>query len=193
MDYGDTFHMRAHRIAGYLGDEWFGAPGNLIDGSDARITRDDGAQMWTRLIQRGAGRNRQTRILISPTFGDSAHFVPNLDAGRTEITIGTARSDEQIARDIRKRFLPAYLQSYEAAHAKQLAWELELANRQEFAQRLGAIIDAHKPGHTSYWLFGETPHRGQFRINGATVEMQFELPHDEAEHLLRFAADLTTA
>ncbi|MGW4240952.1 hypothetical protein [Nocardia sp. NPDC004722] len=193
MDYSDTFHDRVHRIAGYLGDEWVGGPGHLADGGDARIARADGAQIWLRLYQAGRGRNQQTRIRLVPTFGECGSFVPNIDAGRAAITITVSKSDEQIARDIRKRLLPAYLAAYEAAHAKQLTWELELANRQEFAQRLGSIIDAHKPGHTSYWLFGGTGRQGKFRINGTTVEMKFELPHNEAEHLLRFAADLTAA
>lgn len=193
MDYGDTFHMRAHRIAGYLGDEWIGTPGHLGNGADARLTRLDGATVWLNLIHRGRERKRETRISVSPIFGACESFVPNIEPGRATITISPNKSDEQIASDIQKRLLPSYLTAYEKAYARQLEWDEHMAERSAFEQRLGAIIGADKPGHTSYWLFGGIGRRGQFRITGGAVEMKFELPHNEAEHLLRFAANLTAA
>jgi hypothetical protein len=144
-------------IAAELGDGW------------AYVEPTDSEPYPTQRIERGAAQlycriewNHKERIAVSGSmsFGKNSQYLTVYDDAHQkmsvpDITVAIARGVPAIAKAIRSRLLPTYLDMVERAVAMRERDRLYVAKRRENLSALAAIVGAQKPKddeteHTSW-------------------------------------------
>ena len=131
----DALHTLAQQIAAHLPEEWTYQPPVLREeeypSERAQITHTDGA-----VIHLSRGRwNNAGRLNVSGIYPSDV----TLDGDHPSITLADNRPPEKLAREIQRRFVPAYLTRWQKAQ-EQCARNAQVRTQiQDVAEQLAGI------------------------------------------------------
>lgn len=152
-------------VATALGPEWTEAVDRHDRNGYASIVRKDGAGFWLERERFGTGVFRIAVTGIYPKSSDgmksfapwvTRHYVAGQRMRVTtapRITLSATRSHEGIARDIKRRFLPWYLEAFATSLDDCAAYEGGIVQAKRAAAQIGKAVRVmpRKSGRDETW------------------------------------------
>lgn len=169
----------------------------------AKITGPGGAVLH---LQYGSHRYDEIpqRLVVSPIWplgldGEYGAYKPREDAA-SEITVSLNKNAKQIAADITRRLLKAYLPQLAYAQAQKGVDQNARKAQEETAARLATIVPGSRVSdgkrrdlRGQFWNYGETHYTAQVNYNGTSVNLKVDVSVATAEKILRVLADVRKA
>lgn len=131
-------------LAHCMGFEWVLGE---IDSNGGRLLGPEGARVYVRPSTWEYDPTNGGRLEVSGTYPyrDGTSFVAP-DNKAQNITCAVSKAPAQVARDIRKRFLPKYLASHQKACQAERAYLERKAKHRAQLDEIAKVIGDHTPG-----------------------------------------------
>ena len=175
----------AKSICSLLEDEWL-INQDLIDEGyqGVFITTLDGKQ-----LQLTTPWNNNNRLEISGSFRDFYQHLPYKHEN-TSITVAKSKSPEQIARDIKKRLMPAYERVLAQAKKNKIIAENQEAKKQNVLECLKEAMDK-KATIRDNEVYQWKPYQisAKYHYSDADIELKLTLPLSKILNILRLFKD----
>jgi hypothetical protein len=133
-----TLYERAAEIARLLGEGWSVAPSDPDRTWMDRVELNgpDGSGVYLEVIH----YRQPVRMTVSGRYPHDPRHGSYAPRKTLSISVDDARPTDEIARTIARRFLPAYLERYAEARARQRATEEERAAKHAQLERLAHLV-----------------------------------------------------
>jgi len=141
------------------------------------ITTLDGKQLHFR-----TSWNKKNHLEISGSFHNLYQHLP-YQCENTSITVAKSKSPEQIARDIRKRLMPAYERVLAQAKENKIAADKREAKKQHVLEVLKAAMD--KATIRDNEVYQWKPYHISAKYQYGDIELKLTLPLSKALNVLQ--------